>query len=195
MGYHQPCHLRALNIGTPGLDLIRRIPEIDVEFIDRGCSGMAGTFGLKAGNYAVSLEAGRPMLEELKRPRVLFGSTECSTCRMQMEEGSGKRTLHPAQYLAFAYGPAPSFPIDPHMKIRLFARARELAGTDTLEMELPAGATVGELRRRIAAASPALTGLLERSALAVNDEFADDSQILPAEAEVAVLPPVSGGLL
>jgi Fe-S oxidoreductase len=68
---------------------------------------MAGTFGLKAANYRTSLEAGRPMLEELARPGVLFGSTECSTCRMQMEDGSGKRTLHPAQYLALAYGLMP----------------------------------------------------------------------------------------
>ncbi len=47
------------------------------------------------------------MLEELNRPRVLFGSTECSACRMQMEQGSGKRTLHPVQYLAYAYGLLP----------------------------------------------------------------------------------------
>jgi len=71
------------------------------------CSGMAGTFGLKARNYAVSLEAGRPMLEQLARPATLFGATECSTCRMQMEDGTGKRTLHPAQYLALAYGLMP----------------------------------------------------------------------------------------
>jgi hypothetical protein len=38
---------------------------------------------------------------------VLFGSTECSTCRMQMEDGAGKRTLHPVQYLALAYGLMP----------------------------------------------------------------------------------------
>ena len=68
---------------------------------------MAGTFGLQAENYLVSLEAGRPMLEELARPRVLFGSTECSTCRMQMEGGGRKRTLHPVQYLALAYGLMP----------------------------------------------------------------------------------------
>jgi hypothetical protein len=42
------------------------------------------------------------------RPRVLFGSTECGTCRMQMEDGAGKRTLHPAQYLALAYGLLPA---------------------------------------------------------------------------------------
>jgi hypothetical protein len=47
------------------------------------------------------------MLAELARPRVLFGSTECSTCRLQMEDGADKRTLHPAQYLALAYGLMP----------------------------------------------------------------------------------------
>jgi molybdopterin converting factor subunit 1 len=79
------------------------------------------------------------------------------------------------------------------MKVRLFARARELASAEAIEVTLPAGATVRELRRRIGEAFPALTGLLERSALAVNDEFAEDAMIVPLGAEVAVLPPVSGG--
>ena len=56
---------------------------------------------------ALVMLAGRPMLEELSRPTAQFGSTECSTCRLQMEDGAGKRTLHPAQYLALAYGLVP----------------------------------------------------------------------------------------
>jgi Fe-S oxidoreductase len=107
VGHHVPCHLKALGRPPAGPALLALIPEMRVHTIDVSCSGMAGTFGLKAENYEVSLEAGRPMLEELRRPRVLFGSTECSTCRMQMEEGSDKRTLHPAQYLALAYGLLP----------------------------------------------------------------------------------------
>jgi Fe-S oxidoreductase len=47
------------------------------------------------------------MLEELRRPRVLTGAAECSACRMQMEDGTGKRALHPVQYLAMAYGLMP----------------------------------------------------------------------------------------
>lgn len=107
VGHHVPCHLKALGRAPAGPELLALIPGLRVHTIDVSCSGMAGTFGLKAENYAVSLEAGRPMLDELRRPRVLFGSTECSTCRMQMEEGSGKVTLHPAQYLALAYGLMP----------------------------------------------------------------------------------------
>lgn len=77
--------------------------------------------------------------------------------------------------------------------VRLFARAKDVAGTESAKIELAEGSTVGELRRRLAAAYPKLAALLERSALAVNDEFAEDSLILPPRAEVALLPPVSGG--
>ena len=77
--------------------------------------------------------------------------------------------------------------------VRLFARARDLAGADVLRIELSDGATVADLRRRIAANYPALSSLLERSALAVENEFAADSLVLSADAEIALLPPVSGG--
>jgi molybdopterin converting factor subunit 1 len=77
--------------------------------------------------------------------------------------------------------------------VRLFARARDLAGANVVVLELPAWATVAELRRGLGAAYPALAALVERSAVAVNDDFAGDEQVLPADAEVALLPPVSGG--
>jgi FAD/FMN-containing dehydrogenase/Fe-S oxidoreductase len=103
LGHHVPCHLKALGPEPAGPELLSLIPGLRVHTIDVSCSGMAGTFGLKQENYEVSLAAGRPMLDELRRPGIFFGSTECSTCRLQMEEGSGKRTLHPVQYLALAY--------------------------------------------------------------------------------------------
>jgi molybdopterin converting factor subunit 1 len=77
--------------------------------------------------------------------------------------------------------------------VRLFARARDLAGANAVRVELPDAATIADLRRRLAADYPALAGLLERSALAVENDFADDSRVLSANAEVALLPPVSGG--
>jgi FAD/FMN-containing dehydrogenase/Fe-S oxidoreductase len=118
VGHHVPCHLKALGRPPAGPDLLALIPGLSVRTIDVSCSGMAGTFGLKAENYAVSLAAGRPMLAELSRPGVLFGSTECSTCRLQMEDGAGKRTLHPAQYLALAYGLIPELGRRLHEPIR-----------------------------------------------------------------------------
>jgi Fe-S oxidoreductase len=108
VGYHQPCHLRALAVGTPGLDLIRKIPELDVQFIDRGCSGMAGTYGLTRDHFRTSLRAGRGLRSRLRDPDLEIGATECGACRMQMEQGITKRTLHPIKLLALSYGLNPS---------------------------------------------------------------------------------------
>ncbi len=113
VGYHQPCHLRALNVGTPGLDLIRSIPEIEVEFIDRGCSGIAGTYGLSRRNFRSSLRAGRGLRSRLQDADLDLGATECSTCRMQMEQNIPKRTLHPMKLISLGYG------LNPHLRAML----------------------------------------------------------------------------
>jgi Fe-S oxidoreductase len=107
VGHHVPCHLKALGRPPVGPALLGLIPGLRVQTIDVSCSGMAGTFGFKSERYDLSMSAGQPMLAELARPAYLFGSTECSACRLQMEDGTGKRTLHPAQYLALAYGLVP----------------------------------------------------------------------------------------
>ena len=78
-----------------------------METIDVSCSGMAGSFGLTKTNYETSMRAGQAMFERMGQPDIRFGSTECASCRMQMHEGVSKRTLHPIQYLALAYGLMP----------------------------------------------------------------------------------------
>ena len=77
------------------------------------------------------------------------------------------------------------------MTVLLFARARDMVGSDCVEIEQ--AATVRELRRRLAEKYPKLASLLEKSAIAVNDEFARDDAVLAPGAQVALLPPVSGG--
>jgi molybdopterin converting factor subunit 1 len=79
------------------------------------------------------------------------------------------------------------------MKVLLFARAKTLIGVDRIDIDLAEPATVGELRRRLVQHYPHLAGLLEKSAFAVNEEFANDAAQIPRGAEVALLPPVSGG--
>jgi FAD/FMN-containing dehydrogenase/Fe-S oxidoreductase len=106
-GYHLPCHVRALTPESPGEQLLRLIPGITVERIDGGCSGMAGTFGLKAENFRNSLRAGFGMISALRNPRIAVGATECSACKMQMEQGATKPTIHPIKLLALAYGLMP----------------------------------------------------------------------------------------
>jgi molybdopterin converting factor small subunit len=79
------------------------------------------------------------------------------------------------------------------LTVRLFARARDLAGSEALLVTVPTSATVTELRMALADTCPALRDLLPRCAIALNDDFADDDVAVPLNAQVAVLPPVSGG--
>lgn len=73
-----------------------------------------------------------------------------------------------------------------------FGGARDAAGA-AREVLAAAPATVGDLRRALAAARPALARVLVRCRIAVDQEFAGDGEPIPDGAEVAVVPPVSGG--
>lgn len=79
------------------------------------------------------------------------------------------------------------------MRVRalLFAGLREAAGRDALELELPEGARVRELRAAAQELAPALAA--HSYAVAVDAAYAAEDQPLAEGAEVALLPPVSGG--
>src|SRR5262249_37325342 len=66
LGHHVPCHVKALGQPPAGPALLALIPGLRVHTIDVSCSGMAGTYGLRADAYATSLAAGRPMIDELR---------------------------------------------------------------------------------------------------------------------------------
>jgi FAD/FMN-containing dehydrogenase/Fe-S oxidoreductase len=104
LGYHMPCRLKALQVGSPGESLLRLIPGLTVHHLEEGCSGMAGTFGLKRENYRASLRAGWKLIRAIRNPNLQAGTTECSTCKIQMEQGTDKPTIHPIRLFAAAYG-------------------------------------------------------------------------------------------
>ena len=79
------------------------------------------------------------------------------------------------------------------VRVRLFAVAKQLAGRDAVELELPDGATVADLRRRLAEALPQSSDLMARAMFAIDRQYADDAAPIPDGAEVACIPPVSGG--
>lgn len=75
-----------------------------------------------------------------------------------------------------------------------FAAARERTGRDREALELPAGATVAQLQAAIGERHSALAAVLGRMRIAVNQEFAEPGQALGEGDEVAVIPPVAGGV-
>ncbi len=81
------------------------------------------------------------------------------------------------------------------MRVHLlaFASAADRIGAREAQLELAAGATVGDLRRAATERWPALAALAPRLAIAVDGAVAPDPTPLLDGAEVALLPPVSGG--
>jgi molybdopterin converting factor subunit 1 len=74
------------------------------------------------------------------------------------------------------------------LEVKLFAMLRERAGSDTVSVELPEGATVGDLLGELA---PLIGAMPVRAA--VNREYSQDGAPLHDGDEVALIPPVSGG--
>lgn len=105
--YHTPCHLRALERGTPFADLLSEIPGLTLKRIEAGCSGMAGAFGLTKANFKTSLAIGQRLIERMQHDDILIGLTECGSCKVQMEQGTSRPTIHPIKILALAYGLMP----------------------------------------------------------------------------------------
>ena len=80
------------------------------------------------------------------------------------------------------------------VSIQLFARLREMHGSATATVPLPEGSTVAELRKAIDLLwRGELRSLAQKSAVAVNGEYASDELVIGSNDEVALIPPVSGG--
>ena len=103
VGYHNPCHLRALGISKEVVELLKLIPGLEVQAFGDRCCGLAGTFGMKKQNYDLSMEIGKPLFEEIRKSGVDRVVTGCGSCAMQIAQGTGLKVTHPLTLLAEAY--------------------------------------------------------------------------------------------
>ena len=79
------------------------------------------------------------------------------------------------------------------LNIRLFARARDLAGADTISVEVPDTATVGDLRSSLHEQFPALAPVIQNLHVAIGTDYANDAATLDESQSISCFPPVSGG--
>jgi glycerol-3-phosphate dehydrogenase subunit C len=104
--YHAPCHLKVLGeeLIDRRLELMRSIPGLSVDRIDRGCCGMGGTFGSKRRNYAKSMEIGQSLFEGIAELSPDIIATECPGCELQIRQGTGLAVTHPIHIIKQACG-------------------------------------------------------------------------------------------
>jgi Fe-S oxidoreductase len=100
---HGHCHQKALIGLNAEVELLRSL-GVDIEMLDAGCCGMAGSFGFERGKYAVSQRIG----ERVLLPRVRSAAPETVllldgfSCREQVAQATGRSGQHLAEFLVRA---------------------------------------------------------------------------------------------
>ena len=79
------------------------------------------------------------------------------------------------------------------IEVRLFAQARERVGSGLARLELPDGSRVSDALAVLERTHPGLAELRPHLAVAVDGALARTDDVLNANCELALLPPVSGG--
>lgn len=78
-------------------------------------------------------------------------------------------------------------------KVLFFATMRTRVGQSSTEVDLPENATISDLKNILIEAFPALEASLHHTLVSINRDFAENDEIIPSDAEIALFPPVSGG--
>jgi Fe-S oxidoreductase len=103
VAYQVPCHLRVQNIGFKSRDLLKLLPDTEVELIER-CAGVDGTWGLKTESFPLSLKVARGLFREIDDAGATTIATDCSLAGLQVEYKSGAKPEHPIQIVRRCYG-------------------------------------------------------------------------------------------
>ena len=68
------------------------------------CSAIDGTWGLRAENVELAHWVAKPLMEKVRESDANLISGDCQLANVAIDEGTGKRPVHPMQVLARAYG-------------------------------------------------------------------------------------------
>ncbi len=99
---HGHCHEKAL-AGTDHIHLVLGwLPETELEEVDSGCCGMAGSFGYEKEHYELSMAVGEQRLFPAIRKLAGRGTIVApgTSCRHQILDATGRRAFHPLEVLA-----------------------------------------------------------------------------------------------
>ena len=102
VAYHTPCHMEKLGWSYYSIELLKLIPNIELTILDSQCCGIAGTYGFKKENYKTSQDIGASLFNQIESCGIDIVTTDCETCKWQIEMSTTKRCEHPISILANA---------------------------------------------------------------------------------------------
>jgi glycerol-3-phosphate dehydrogenase subunit C len=109
---HLACHARAQNLGPKAAEMLRLIPETEVQVIER-CSGHGGSWGIKTPNFATAIKVGRPTARQALEGGKRHVVSECPLAGLHILQGMERladgakppaEAPHPIQLMAQSYG-------------------------------------------------------------------------------------------
>jgi Fe-S oxidoreductase len=96
---HGHCHQKALVGAGETRKLLEQLPGAQVQLVDSGCCGMAGSFGYE--HYDLSMAIGERVLFPAVRAKPSAAVVAPGTsCRHQIADGTGRRASHPIELIA-----------------------------------------------------------------------------------------------
>ena len=97
---HGHCHQKAFGAVLPIVDVLKLIPNADVELIDSSCCGMAGSFGYEAKHYDISMRmAEASLLPAVRAAPDAIVVADGTSCRHQIADGAQREALHVARLM------------------------------------------------------------------------------------------------
>lgn len=102
VAYHVPCHMEKLGWSYYTVELLKLIPNIDLKMLPSSCCGIAGTYGFKKENYENSQAIGSHLFEEINESEIDWVTSDCETCKWQIDMSTNKECKHPLSIIADA---------------------------------------------------------------------------------------------
>ena len=107
---HLACHARAQNMGAKGAEMLRLIPDTEVNVVER-CSGHGGAWGIMKDNFEVALKVGKPAARQALKAKNAWVVSECPLAATHLRQSMERLTddvpqtvQHPIILMAHAYG-------------------------------------------------------------------------------------------
>jgi Fe-S oxidoreductase len=105
---HGHCHQKALRGERGTVAALQLVPGLDVQALDAGCCGMAGSFGFEKEHFDLSVQiANLDLLPKLAAQPEATVVAPGTSCRHQIKDLAGRRALHPLEVLEGALAPVP----------------------------------------------------------------------------------------
>ncbi|MDB4846602.1 heterodisulfide reductase-related iron-sulfur binding cluster [Candidatus Pelagibacter sp.] len=105
---HNACHARAQNMGIKARDMLKFIPNLKMDIVER-CAGHGGTFGVMKETHDLALKVGKPTAKQIKNKNNKYMASDCPLAGKHLKQLesdtniSNDEALHPIQLMAKSY--------------------------------------------------------------------------------------------